>query len=459
MNNKKPLPERIWDLFSSIKLSIYLLIILAVLSIFAIYLQEIFPPQIAMGYWEDKLPADRLDLYLKLGMFTPYSSFWYISVIVLLVLNITVCTLNRTKRIFSSAFGVNYLDKPENINQYKNRFDLKLKSQPDKVLDSAENLLKSSKYKVSVKKEDNKIHMFATKLGWGRLGAFCTHTGLVLLFIGGIVQIKMGFRTDIWAGPGEKFTAPSRDFQVRIDDFRIEVNDRGQIKDFLCDLSVLENNEVVKQKMIEVNHPMSYGGLTFYQANYRQSTNASKDILISVKGSDIDTVYNTGLNQSFSIGNSEYSFKVLHYLPHFMMDGKRVYSASDRPDNPAVQIEFLKGDSLLSRAWSFQKFPDMHKNEDAPYNFKFISFNPSYETGLQIVYNPGAGVLWAGFILMTLGIMAAFYIIHKRIWLIISSEDADSPNVLVYAAGNSGKTSRNFEDEFKDFKKDLRSVK
>ncbi len=57
--------------------------------------------------------------------------------------------------------------------------------------------------------------------------------------------------------------------------------EREMIKDFKSKLSVLVDGEVVKTKVIEVNDPLSYGGLDFYQANYDPNNPKFSGIQIS----------------------------------------------------------------------------------------------------------------------------------------------------------------------------------
>ena len=43
---------------------------------------------------------------------------------------------------------------------------------------------------------------------------------------------------------------------------------RPQIRDYISDLAVFEEEQIVKEKSIEVNHPLHYGGYHFYQHSY-----------------------------------------------------------------------------------------------------------------------------------------------------------------------------------------------
>jgi hypothetical protein len=42
----------------------------------------------------------------------------------------------------------------------------------------------------------------------------------------------------------------------------------GMVRDYTSDLAIIENNQIVAGKTIEVNHPLHYGGYYFYQQSY-----------------------------------------------------------------------------------------------------------------------------------------------------------------------------------------------
>ena len=63
-------------------------------------------------------------------------------------------------------------------------------------------------------------------------------------------------------------------FGIRLNDFRLEYYKEKQpqascvIKDYLSDVSIIENAKEVGRKTIEVNHPLHYRGYHFYQYSY-----------------------------------------------------------------------------------------------------------------------------------------------------------------------------------------------
>ena len=84
-------------------------------------------------------------------------------------------------------------------------------------------------------------------------------------------------------------------FSLHLRDFRIEYYDKppGQIRDYKSDLVVLEQGRQVAQKVIEVNHPLHYGGYHFYQEYYdeRAGPYSRYTILLVVSDSGLIAVY------------------------------------------------------------------------------------------------------------------------------------------------------------------------
>jgi cytochrome c biogenesis protein len=62
-------------------------------------------------------------------------------------------------------------------------------------------------------------------------------------------------------------------------------------------------------------------------------------------------------------------------------------------------------------------------------------------TGLQVAKDPGVWVVWLGCTLMLVGLYIAFFMSHKRIWVVVSKGHA-----RMY--GNASKNQAAFEMQF-----------
>ena len=84
--------------------------------------------------------------------------------------------------------------------------------------------------------------------------------------------------------------------------------------------------------------------------------------------------YKINLNSDFKIPNSNLKFYVGEFLPDFKMDGLALTSASNQPNNPAVGIRVLEGNTQIfptigkKWGWLFSKMPTVHPLDHEKYN-------------------------------------------------------------------------------------------
>jgi hypothetical protein len=74
---------------------------------------------------------------------------------------------------------------------------------------------------------------------------------------------------------------------------------------------------------------------------------------------DFHDQHRVPLNRSFPLGDTEYSARVIRYVPDFQMDLERhrVFSLSDQPRNPAFQIVVRRNGVPHDTSWAFLKSP------------------------------------------------------------------------------------------------------
>ncbi len=166
---------------------------------------------------------------------------------------------------------------------------------------------------------------------------------------------------------------------------------------------------------------------------------------------NITSTFPADLNVEHKLGTNSYYLKILRYLPDFVMDAatKEAYSRSDEPRNPAILVR-IKGPQGEEDRWTFARFPDMIQGKDeniklsyqwAPirvkefksklaviegdkvvlkktievndplrykgYTFYQASYDPEENrwTGLQVVKDPGVGIVYLGFIMLMAGVV------------------------------------------------------
>jgi cytochrome c biogenesis protein len=240
---------------------------------------------------------------------------------------------------------------------------------------------------------------------------------------------------------------------LRCDWFKVEKNGGGEISDYQSKMTVLsKDSTVLFSKIIEVNHPLSYRGLSFFQNSYGEQPDGIEEANIRVTGPGIDTagvLLTIALNTATKLPGNALTITLKRYVCDFVIgsDNQGVSSRSDKPNNPAIQAQILQGTDILYTNWSFLNFPDIHQENARGYKVAFLDYAPQYYTGIKVSKNPGNVFIWLGFALMTIGILLVFYFPHKSFWLFIEPAGAASSRVI--AGGSSSRSLAAFQDEFK----------
>ncbi len=415
---------RLYGFLKSLKLALALILLLAIGSVGAVVVGEWVPPGTSIEAVAGRYGSAKAAWVDRLGLTHPYGSWWYLLLLGLLAANLTCCTVDRWRRTLSL---LRRRAAPQEPDFFEGKDSTREVAREDGAAcrQSLEHVLRGKGYRVSGRDWDG-VHSLAAEKGiWGRLGGAITHLGLMLLLIGGIIASAGGLRQMAMLAPGDTTPIPGRSELLRLDRFWLEWTEDGQIKDYLSTLSVLSGDSVVVQKTIEVNHPLSYGGISFYQNTYRQDARSFEEVEIRLgmsgeddEGGDILVLRPEG---PVPVEGTDYTIEVADFAVDFKLDANgSVYSASSESRNPAVRLRLATTDGEeVADTWRFLRMPDFHGGEFGGLEVKFMGFKPAYRSGLEVVHNPGEPVIWAGFIVMSLGLLLAFSINHQTLWFAV----------------------------------------
>lgn len=274
------------------------------------------------------------------------------------------------------------------------------------------------------------------------IGSLVTHISLLLVLAGGVIRILWGEKGILQLSEGESSavcasqtgTPMPLPFSVRLVKFELELYKMTDEPGDAMDVLYVQWPE--KQLLV----PIALDG-----------TNAPVVIAPGEKASPDDT----------------FRVKVERYLPDFYMDGAsgEARSRSQVPNNPAVYVSVI-GAGVTNAQWVFARFPDFSRHNAAGagvplrfrlvssatrqmmmrsqgpvkafkstvefiengkvmlaktiavnspvtfngYTFYQLSYNPEdlRWTSLQVVRDPGVPVVYAGFLLMLVGLTVVF---------------------------------------------------
>jgi cytochrome c biogenesis protein len=93
-------------------------------------------------------------------------------------------------------------------------------------------------------------------------------------------------------------------------------------------------------------------------------------------------------------------------------------------------------------------YSELEELEEFPYVFFMDGFLPQFYSGFQVSFHPGTNIIWIGSAILVLGMMVAFYSVHRKVWVRV---EGDTAKVAFY--------SHKFKEEFRrTFLKELESI-
>jgi cytochrome c biogenesis protein len=437
MDSKKPFTEQIHDFLASVRLSLFLFGALAATSIFGTLIPQDSTSEQRLRQYGSKLNA----LIELLDLADMYHSWWFQLLLILLAINLIVCSLRRLPKTLKSLEAARKFLSPARVQKMQTNAEVRLSLPINDTQGLMAPILDGRFSNTSWQEENGVWQAVAEKGRIGRLGVYFVHISVLLILAGALIGSIFGFKGFVTIEEQEAVSqvqfghqrAPlPLGFDIRCDKFTVEFYDTGAPKEFRSDVSILEQGRVVKQAAIRVNDPLTHQGITFYQSTYGSNLNG---IVLELK--DLKTSESKRLQipyrQTVTIPGTNDRLVVMDYRENVSNFG------------PAFFVGLALENQEPAGSWILAKQSEFHGNKIGDIGITVVEYFNSFYTGLQVRKDPGVWVVYIGFILMLLAMIIALYISHRRVWLVLSPASAGT-RILV--AGNSSKHPLAFKREF-----------
>lgn len=454
MSKEQSFTDQLWDLFCSLKLAIGILIMLASTSIIGTVIEQNLAPQEYMQkYGMSESTFKVLD---ALQFFDMYHSWWFLSLMGLFAVNLICCSIKRLPRIIKIVREPILVADDGLFRTFSNKEEIVTAGTLEGVRDKVVALLGKKFAAPVVTEQDGKVYLFSQKGAFSRFAVYVTHSSILIIFLGAMIGNVWGYKAyvnivegksinQVWPRAGKEPIPIG--FELRCDDFEVTFYEGGRRpKEFTSDLVVLENGKEVLKKTIEVNDPLTYKGLTFYQSSY---------------GPAGDPVYR------FRVKNRETGETVNlkgQQGKHLNLPGGDAlipmgYAESYQNFGPAAQVNIDTGDHQHGTPFIvFKNYPQFDEKRGGKYAISLLDVEQSYYTGLQVAKDPGVWVVWVGCLLIVLGSMSAFFLSHRRIWVTIQPLETGiggKNGIGVKIGGSAHRNQPAFALFFDELKKDF----
>lgn len=441
---------RLWKLFASVRLTVIVLLSLAVTSIVGTIIPQNERPEAYLNEYGEFFYR----ILSAFDIFDMYHSWWFQFLLLTLTINVVICSINR----FSATWKIIFVKNPF--------FDiLKFRSLSDKeeFADnrSPEDLKRIYKKIVSkhfrysrVEETDNGFCVFAEKGRWTRIGVYTVHLSVILLLIGGLIGSIFGFKGFVNIPEGKTINnirlsntgkAQDLNFEIRCDNFNIKFYDSGAPSEYRSTLTILEQGKSVLTRDIIVNDPLRYKGINIFQSSYGELP--PREITLNFKNRLTGMSYQkkVSFGQQFNLSEDAGQFVVKGYRDSYNFGGHnlgKTFMGILTPNNgsPAHVIMPVR----------FPVFDRMRKGNQV---VSVVDYDHRYYTGLQVTRDPGVLAVYSAFVIMIIGCFITFFMSHQRLCVEISKTGKKSK---VMVAGTANKNKPGMQSRIKKIAKSLR---
>lgn len=416
--NSKNWVDRLWRAFSSMKMGLALLGIIALIAgIGTLIPQAEQDPQKAQTVAQ---------LWQTLGFTHLYSTVWFRLLLGLLCVNLIVCSIQRFGSIYRQTFK---LTPPSNLAKVPKKHSRAVKGEVVRLQESSQEFLRQKGYRLILNEQSDQWGFIASKRRFGNWGSFITHLSFVVLVLGALVGSILGFKGYLMEGAGTTIPIQgiqvskgtiSETFSVRINSAEDRYLPNGERDNWYTDMSIMENGKEVARDTLSVNHPFEYKGITFYQSNFSNGASLTADI----KGQKIPVILQEQGQNYFQAPGTDLYLIATSITPS---------SASQKA---GILYQIYKGTGA-NPIQSGQLTAGQTIDVQGDYQLTLNGLNGF--TGLQVKKDPGVAIIWLGCALLVVGLLLAFYWQPLVLSGILESENGKQGTLTIGAF--SGKTT------------------
>ncbi len=439
--------KSLFQFLCSLKLSISLLFLIVLVSITGTFI----PQNLAREEYRKVFSPVVFKILDWLQIFDVYHSIWFISLLALFALNLILCSYKRFPvvwKLIQEPLAPQPVKKSERFLQY----DFQIPARPEHEISTLlENFLGRKFTRPRKTSEGEKLCFAAQKGSWSRFAVFITHFSILIVLAGALIGSLWGFKAYVAIPEGqtiekirlkrsEKFIPLG--FTVRCDDFTVKYYENSKRpKEFKSLVSIVDAEKVVvDHQSITVNGPLTYKGISFYQSSFGPASDPILHINVRNSATKKESSYPVTSGKQIPLSDGGF-FRVLRFSPSF------------RDLGPVALIETISASGKAFTFPVFQNAPKMNQaHPQGEYSFTLTGFDQPYYTGLMVNRDPGVWFVWTGFILLTAGLLMAFVVSHRRIWVSITPRE----NMLQFSiCGDSQRNPVSFERFFQDLTRAL----
>lgn len=446
----KTIVDKIWNFFSSVKVGIWIIVVLLVASALGtIYPQELFiPPGMSPADFYEQEYGITGRLYYQLGFHNLYGSWWYMILIAMLGISLIICSIDRVVPLYK-ALKKQGVTRHESFLKRQRVYGKNTVQNIDKDFETVKEKLRKKHY--SVREENGNI--LAEKGRFSRWGPYVNHCGLILFLIGAMLRFVPGMYVDevLWIREGETASVPGthgkyyleserflvevyeKDKEKEVFEKAIELSGNGMVvKNYQTDVTLYERTDEIipgvepelkeiKSHEIRVNDPLKHDHYAFYQVDYKLNEFSTMSFNMIDKDTNEEfgniTINLRDPQEKYDLGNG-YQVELASYFPDFFFNDKGEPATKTKvPNNPAFVFKMYAPDKPEGEISFVAIQQNIEPLGDNKYKMEFAGIEMKNVSGLTVRRDFTLWILAVGGAIFMIGVIQGSYWHHRRIWI------------------------------------------
>ena len=434
---EEPLLEEILNLLSNVMFPVVIFLIWAAMTTVGTIVEQGQPEQ----HYYDTYPLPVANAIVRLHLTGIFHSVPYISLVVLLLLSMSVCTF---RRVIPKRFPK---DRPVPIGNFGLHAQL---AGTRSLLDTqaaAQDYFRARGFSMRSLEQAGAHWLFGDKQKWARYGVLVAHLGFVVIAFGVFLGWLRGYSGQVVLYKGGSALVAPAGLQLTLDKFSASFvpvqTPNGvtyQAQKFQSDVTFTDAGGANERARILVNHPhVTPNGVYFYQASYSfaghlQVSRAGK--VLALPGTEghlqpQDAIFLPGTSRAVEYGTLLGPTDPSQTPPGVALPARDQYALWVFHDN----IPTTNRPILLPIGSSM----------DVGDGYRLTALTPTPSTGLTYRYDPGQAWVGLGCLILVAGFVMALFFVPVKLYAKVRAEGSGA---AVEVAATTTKGNAIYEDEF-----------
>jgi cytochrome c biogenesis protein len=422
--------------FGNVLFAVSLFVVWGLLTLIGVIVDQGKDP----GIYLDSYPAPIARAILRLRFDNIYHSPWYVGIIGLILLSLTVCTF---KRVIPARMPPL---RPVKIDKIPLHASVEVAGDERSIRERVDGFFRARGWQLRKREFDGTEWTFADKHNWARRGVLVAHIGFVIIAAGTTLYWARGFSGETAVVTGQSVEIPQTKAILHLDDFAYQITPvltKGgmvyQPTDYVSHVTVTGSDGVPQPMTVRVNHPIDVDGTLYYQASY----GFAMRFTITHDGKNVPALSDRVLleGENVDVPGTRLTISYDRFIPT-VDRASGMPSADPRVNDPAVILSVSNGGQQAGTA-----IVPLHSWVDLGGGWRLIPSRYLLYSGFQYRYDPGIPLVGIGALVLVAGLLISFYFLPARLYARI--DPAPGGRWAVGLAATTVKGYDMFESQFR----------